>query len=328
MSLFTSILGGVLGLGADKKQNKLAKEQLATDKRLADRQIQISQYIEQLAKEITGKGSDVYDPYGGYARYNPETKRYEYSLGGAQKDIQGASDREELMRAVEDQAIRRTGLKDFENMRQRSSLRADSALGDIDAARRGVNRIDPAALGGQLRADRTRSVNAGYDDAERAATKLQLRTGSSAVGDALAALARDRTRAQAEIGSPEVDALGMAEGINQSREDRDYNRYKLYGDEARGFYDAGYQPSTYDAQAYARLGDQQKFDLSKYDLGMGGSGQAASTIGDAAAGLRQGFQLYNQSRIHAPMSKFVTGLGNSMDSAGFDIMKLLSGMGG
>lgn len=305
-----SLLGAGLGFLGDRKQNKLVKKQLKEQKRLNDRQIDISRYIEEYARKAGGLNGDIEDAFGGFVRYNPVTKKYELNLNPQERAVQEASYGEELDRMTKDQDIRRRGLTDFERLRGRSSNEADIALQDMQAFKRGVGRVDPGAVGGQLRADRTRAINAGYDDAERAAQTLQLRTGSSAVGDALASLARDRVRAQAQIGSPELEGLEFAEGINTSRQDQLAGLYGMFGDEARGFYDAAFTPSTYGDAALARLQDRQKFDLSKLDLAMGGSGEAASTIGNAAAGLRQANLGYNQSRIHAPGAKLVGALGN------------------
>lgn len=308
------LLGGITGFLSDKKQNKLAKKQLETERKLADRQVEISKYIEALSKQLMGRDFSYSDPLGGGVEFDEATGRYVTKMAPEKEAIQRASFREEINRMLKDQAIRRRGLNDFERMRERSSTRADRALSDIDAARLGIGNVNADAIGGQLRADRTRAINAGYDDAERAATTMQLRTGSSAVGDALANLARDRVRAQAEIGSPELEGMQIAEGINMGRNQARESSYRMFGDEARGFYDAGFTPAAYDAEAIANLKDLMKLDMSKFDLAMGGSGQAASTVGDAASTLRGAWQGYNQNRIHAPFSKFVTGLGNALSS--------------
>lgn len=314
LSAGLGLASGVAGFLSDRKANKLAKKQYKLDKKMTDRQIEISKYIEGLAKQLMGRDFSFTDPFGGGVEFDEATGKYITKLSPEKKAIQEASFKEELDRMIKDNSIRRRGLSDFERMRQKSSTRADRALSDIDAARLGIGDVSADAIGGQLRADRTRAINAGFDDAERAASTLQLRTGSSALGDALGSLARDRARAQSEIGSPEIEGLQIAEGINTGREANRYNAYGVFGDEARGFYDAAFQPAAYDAEAVANLKDLMKLDMSKFDLAMGGSGQAAGTVGDAAAGLRQGFQLYNQSRVNSPFSKLLTGLGNAFGS--------------
>lgn len=308
----TSLIGGFLGAKADKRANKRAKEQYKLDKAASDRQIEISKYIEQYAKQAAGLSSDSTDIYGSKTWLNPATGKYEIVMGDTPRAIQGASDQEEQKRYSVDQAIRARGLQDFENMRGRSVTEADRSLDRIHNFDRGIGRLDAGQLGSQIRNDRTRAVNSGYDDAERAATKLQLRTGSSAVGDALTALARDRVRAQAQIGSPEVEALQMAEGINQGRSNDNFARYQGFGNEGRAFYDAAYSPSTREAELFARLGDAQKFDLSKLDLASGGSASAASTIGNAAAGLRAGYLASEANRVRAPWGQFIAAAGQQV----------------
>lgn len=306
----TSLIGGFLGAKSDAAANKRAKEQLKVDKALADRQIQISKYIEEIARGTMNVSGDYTDIYGGGVRFNPVTNKFESSMGDIPRGLQSASDAEERQRLTVDQVIRNRGLQDFENMRQRSVGEADRSLDRINNFRKGIGRVDPERVGSQLRADRTRAVNAGFDDAERAASTLQLRTGSSAVGDALANLGRDRVRAQAEIGSPELEGQQYAEGMNAQRLQQMFGEYKGFGDEGRGFYDAAFTPANRDAEQYQKFADALKFDLSKRDLAMGGSGSAASTIGQAAAGLRAGYNASEANRVRSPWGQFIAAAGN------------------
>lgn len=324
MSLLGDLAGLFLGHKADKKTNKLSKEQLKIDRDLANRQIDISKYIEEYARKVAGLSGDITDPQGNRTFYNPATGQYETQLGAVPRQVQDASDREELARYTQDQAIRRQGLNDFERMRQRSVGEAGTALQDVLAFKRGVGRVDPERIGSQLRMDRTQAVNAGYDDAARAAQTLQMRTGSSAVGDALTALARNRVRDTANIGSPEIEALQMSDELNNNRQGRLLDIYKLFGDEGRGFYDTAYAPSTHADKAEARLADRMKFDLSKYDLAMGGAGSAAATIGNAQSRGQLGFQNFMGNRVVNPTGKLVGGLDESLEK----FMKALASAGG
>lgn len=324
MSLLTDLIGGFLGAKSDSKANKVNKEQLKIDKDLANRQIEISKYIEGIAKQIAGLSGNTTDYYGTEIFYNPQTGKYEMRLGDTPKRMQDVSDAEDFSRLTVDQQLRRRGLQDYERMRARSSGQATREFDRLQNFRQGVGKVDADRLGSQIRADRTRAVNAGFDDAERSARTLQLRTGSSAVGSALSNLARDRVRAQASIGSPEVEALEMAEGINRNREQSILDSYGQFGNEGRAFYDAAFTPNNTAGDAYDRIADLMKFDLSKYDLAMGGSGSAASTIGNAARGLREGTNQYLQNRIASPWGNFVASGGRRIDEA---IKQFLS-MGG
>lgn len=306
-TLAMDVAGLWAGHKAAKAAKKMAKNEYKAQKGYADKQSGIADYISQLARQAATQSSDVYDPSGGYTRFNPATGKYEYALGAEQQGIQGASYEEELLRNTVDQQMRRTGLTDFERMRQRSSGRADAALADIDAARRGIGMVDPNAVAGQLLTSRTGQLNAGYDDAERAARTMQLRTGSSAVGDALTALARDRVRAQSSVGTPGLEGLEFAEGINQGRNQQNYGRYGAFGDEARGFYDAQFNPSGYEALGRENLGKQMEFDLSKLDLGMGGGAKAAGVINNAALGRQAAYTGTNKLATSSPFAKLMEG---------------------
>jgi hypothetical protein len=320
----TSLISGITGKKDDKKVNQMSAEELAIQRMLANRQIDISKYMEELSKKAAGLNGTFTDPYGGGATYNAATDKWETKLSPQQAPIQDASYQEELDRNTHDQQIRREGLQSFELARQRSAGRATDALGDIDAYKRGFGKIDAGRLASSMRGDREKAVNAGYDDAARAAQTVQMRTGNSAITDALTGLARSRIRDTAQIGSPEVEALQIAQGLNDSTQDRLYDVYKGFNDEGRQFYDAQFTPSSYNADAYAKLTDAMKFDLSKLDLALGGSGQAASTIGNAAAGNAAAFQSYLGNRIANPTGKFIQGAGSAIQ----DLFKLLPGAGG
>src|SRR6187200_502166 len=99
------------GFFGDKKTNKIAKKEYKDQKALTEKQSGIADYISQLARQAANTSSDIYDPSGGYTRYNPATGKYEYALGAEQQGIQGASYQEELLRNTLDQQMRRGGLQ-------------------------------------------------------------------------------------------------------------------------------------------------------------------------------------------------------------------------
>lgn len=326
MSLLGSLVGGFLGAKSDAKANKRAKEELKVQQKLADQQIDIAKYIKELGQQVVALNGQNTDYYGTSVYRDPVTGEYKFKLGNVPANIQGMSDDEEAARYGGDQAIRRSGLRDFESMRGQSVQDALADRDRLQAFRRGAGAIDPEQLGSQLRLDRTRAVNAGFDDAERAAGTLQLRTGSSAVGDALSDLARSRVRAQAEIGSPEVEALQMAEGINRGRERAILDSFNNNRGVGMNFYDAAFNPSNRAGDAYDRLADLMKFDLSKYDLAMGGEGTAAQTIGNAARERNAAYKTTEANRVRSPWGNFIASADRNIESA---IMKALSGgMGG
>jgi hypothetical protein len=325
MSLLGSIVSGITGLISSNKNNKLQKEQYADQKRLTDQQIQISNYIQSLSKELMTRGSNQVDPYGGTTGYDPVTGTYKSTLGVVPQAMQDASDQEELMRSVYDQRLRRQGLTDAEAIRSRAAGESNTALDTINNFDRGIGAVDPTALAARMRLDRQGAVNAGYDDAERAATTLQARTGSSAVGDAFTRIARDRVRAHAEVGDPEVEALGLAEQVNQGRRSSLMSNYGNLADRGQRFYDTNFTSSPYAATADAKVADQMKFDLSKYDVAQGGSGTAAAGIGSAAAGLRQAFAAKQANTVQNPWGNFIGGVDKAVGNEFGNIFKSFLG---
>ncbi len=317
-----SIVGALKGNSAAKKKNKLAEQEMATQRLLADQQIDISKYTQGLSKDLMAQGTNAVDPYGGTSGYDPITGTYRSTLGAVPARAQGASDAEEYARLTTDMAMRRNALQDAERSRQEASSQATQSIGDLDNYRRGIGAVDPASIASQLRLDRTAAVNAGYDDAARTAQTMQLRTGSSAIGDALTTIARNRVRDQSSIGSPEVEALGMAEQINSGRKQQLASMYDLFSNKGSQVYDSGYAPTTYAASADAKIADQQKLNLARYEVAQGGSSSAAAGIGNAANGLRQGFQTTEAGKVFNPTGQMLGGFGKLANSYGDELKKL------
>jgi hypothetical protein len=154
-----------------------------------------------------------------------------------------------------------------------------------------------------------------------------LRTGSSAVTDALGELARERVRAQAQIGDPETEALLASEEINRGRLSDRSSIYDLFSNKAKGTYDTAFTPAPYAEIASQRGMDAGKFELGKYEVGQGGSATAAAGIGSSAAGLRQAYQLSEANRVHAPNAKLWAGIGSTIGGWEDKLTKVFGGKG-
>jgi hypothetical protein len=310
------IASTVSGFFADKKTNKLNKKQFELQEKLANKQISYSDYIMELSKAVMEDGYSIDN--SGVVR--DEKGNFVLSMEPQDQAIQNASDQEELKRYTVDQEMRRRGLQDVDRRRNIASGEADTALRDLNSFKAGVGQIDPTQLGNQIALQRMSQVNAGFDDAENAAAKLQLRTGSSAVGDAIANLGRERTRAMSQIGDPALEGLMAAEDINNSRFQNKAGTYDLFTTQANQVYDAGFGPSDKADKLYQKGVDARNFELGKNEVAMGGAAGAAAGVGSAAAGQRQGFGQFMQNRISDPFGNFLSGLSGAVSGLG--------GMGG
>lgn len=323
MGILGDIIGGVSGLFSDKKKNKRAKEQNAIAQQLANQQVDISKYIQGLSQELMGRGTSITMPDGSVVGYDAASGTYRAPLSAADRGLQDASNAEELKRLTVDQDMRRGAIQDAEGRRQRAGTEADTAMRDLSLFKQGVGKVDPDTIVSALRSSRTGAVNAGFDDAAKAASMLGARTGSSSISDALSAIGRNRSKAIMETaGTPEVEGLGYADELNKSRLGEKMGLYSRFSDDANKFYDASFAPSDAEDQSYARAIGAQQLDLSKYNTAMGGSGTAAAGIGSAANTSRSGYLASEANRVSNPTGRFASGLD---DALGSTIGKLFGG---
>src|SRR5688572_9059846 len=111
------LAGGVAGLLSDKKKNKRSKQQLELDRMLANKQISIADYMQELSKGLADKGSAITDPYGNKIGYDEASGSYKAPLRPGEMAVQEASDKEELARTTVDQEMRRRALQEAEQRR-------------------------------------------------------------------------------------------------------------------------------------------------------------------------------------------------------------------
>lgn len=326
-------LGPLLGVGAgiagflsDKKKNKRAKEQLELDRMLANKQISMADYLQSLSKLLMERGGDVTDPYGNVIGYDEASGTYKTPLRPGEIAVQDASDKEELARNTQDQEMRRGALQEAEQRRALAGGEATQGIRDISLFKQGIGALDPSQLAGSIRASRQAAINAGYDDAQATATKLGLRTGSSAVSDALAKLGRERAQAQIQgAGNPEIEGLQLADEMNRKRLGERVGLYDLYNTNANQVYDAAFQPSNAADKAFDKSLATRQLDLSQFNTAMGGTGAAASAVGSAAAGQRQGFNVAEQNRVHAPFANLLGGFGDIAGASKLNLAGLFGG---
>jgi len=317
LSIIPGIASTVAGFIDSGKQNKTNREALALQRESFEEQKKYSEYLKQISDQVLAQQGGFTDTYGGGVQYDPETGAASASLGPVRQGIQGASDNEELARLTLDQAIRRQGLQDSERNRQQDNVDLDSARARSRNFDAGIGKVSGDQIGSQLGLDRTAAVNAGFDEAARNASILGQRTGNAAIGDSLTRLAQERAKQIALTrGSPNIEGLTMAEGINTGRRQNLMQEQALFSDLANDYKDVGYTPAPYADMATAGILDQQKLDLDKKSVAMGGTAGAAANIGSAAAGMRGAYQDYNNSRVNNRFGKAIDALGSMIPAGG------------
>lgn len=319
-----SILGDLFGVGSavagffgGKSKNKQATLDAANNAKLVGNQTDQAALIAQLSKAFGEQGSGITDVYGGGSQYDPVTGTFKYNLAGAPAAIQGASNDELLARDSGDQAIRRAGLIQSDNLRQGNVGEALTARTTLDNQRAGIGLIDPGSIEASLRSGRTSAVNAGFDDAARAAGTLGIRQGAD-TGDALSRIAKERARTIATtMGDPYVEGLTTAEGINQGRRSQATQDYNLFDTKGGNFYDAQFNPAGYDSTATDNLFKTQAAQTDRFNASTQGLGTAAAGYGSAAAGLRAGSEAAMKNKNYGNTAQFISSLGQIASGNGF-----------
>lgn len=316
LSAILSAGSNIAGLFGTLNKNKQARADAEANTRITQEQMALSRLISEAASKYSAQGNNVTDIYGGGARYNPATASWEYNIGTVPAAIQGASDEEELARYGFDQDLRREGLVDSNIARRRALAEGETSLSDYNLQKQGVNQVDPSRIAAQLRANRLRATNAGFDDAMKAAGTMSLRTGTAS-GDVFANLGRARANTIAQtMGDPEVEALGIADSINQGRMGNTLNAYNLFDSKGRDFYDAGYAPSTRGSEAMENLFRTKGMELDKFNATSGALGGAVAGMGSAGAGQRASQQAYMQQWDPFAVAKTLKSFGDMAKSKG------------
>ena len=298
LSLLPGIASTVAGFIDSGEKNEQNKEALALQRESFEEQKKYSEYLKQISDGILAQQGGFTGADGGGVQFDTTTGEASATLSPVRRGIQDASNAEEQARLTIDQAIRRQGLQDAEGNRQEDNVDLDNVRARQRNFNSGIGQVDAGQIGSQLRLDRTASVNAGFDEASRNATVLGQRTGNAAIGDSLSRLARERANQIAQtIGSPDIEGLSIAENVNNDRRTNLLSEQNLFSGLANNFKDVGYTPAPYTDIANAGILDQQKLDLGRKEVAMGGNATAAANIGSAAAGLRGAYQQYNDTRI-------------------------------
>ena len=320
MGLLGSILGGVstiAGLIDSGKKNKQNKEALALQRDSFEEQKKYSEYLKQISDQVLAQQAGFTGADGSSVNFDKTTGATSATLSPERQGIQDASNAEELARFVIDQQIRRQGLVDAEGNRQQDNVDLDSSRQRNRAFNQGIGKVDPNQIASQLNLDRTSAVNAGFDEAARNATVLGQRTGNAAMGDSLTRLARERANQIALTrGSPEIEAMQIAEGINTGRRNTGLAEQNMFSGLANDFKDVGYTPAPYADIANAGILDQQRLDLARKEVAMGGNASAAANIGSAASGLRSAYGQYNDTRVDNRFGKAIDSLSSAVGKIG------------
>ena len=218
------ILSGVSAFGAKNSADDALEAQSAISNRLLD---------AQLGKFIDARGNVV--------EYDEDTRTWSVTLSDGSQQIINASDAEELARLTVDANLRRQGVEANADRRVAEGQSADRFLNEINQPSPYTQEgIEGALLQRYLR---------GVDEAFRGVTqdfaRQNLRTGNTGGGQVLAELAKRRSDATSDaFANAGAESFGLAENLNNSRNNRLLTSYNTLASRASNFDDVPFTPTS------------------------------------------------------------------------------------
>lgn len=267
-----SVLGGLLGSSAQKKQLKLQAQEAARQNLISQKQLELSERMIEL-----GLATQI-DAQGNITTYDEATNTWKVIPSEKQAQLMAAAD-DEILRSFNYDAPMARGESLRNSMRRaREGSVADGMLSQVTDAN--SNQVSGNALAGALRASRTQAVNQGFDDVGNAVATQALRSGANGAG-AATQLAKARSQALATtMGVPEIEGIQLGDDINASRQSNAINNYSAMATRASN--KEGFSPGTSSVAPTLNGALSQARSAGQY-----GTSAAASSVANAGRPIQQ-----------------------------------------
>ena len=277
-----SLLADAAAIFGASQANKASKKQLAFQKEQFEFQKKISNDMLAMAKQAQRQGlATQVDSRGNVVYYDEASNTWKSVLSLSSQALQDTSDREQLQQLGPDAAMARGDR--LANARRRSieGATADADLASYQRMQSQGGQYQPDALAASMRLNREGVVNDAFNDVSSNLATQALRSGATGGAGAASRLARARAQALAEMrGNPEIEAMQLAQGMNNTQTNNVLNRYNLMASRAGNSGDAPFNPSG--------VGENVGTALAQSRANAGaGVNSAGGITGNAAAGLRQ-----------------------------------------
>lgn len=269
-SMASSAGGAIMANNSAKRQQALEQQAYEQQRALSDRQLDLQDKInkQSLATTIDALGNVTY--------YDEATNTWKSLLAPTQQNIQNLSDAETIAQLKGDAP--RARIEDILNAmrRSREGSVADTALYQVQD--RLANPVNAGSLESALRLNRQQAVNAGFDQVGSNLATQALRSGATGGGALATALAKGRSQAYAQtMGSPQTEALQLADDLQANRVGNSMNAYSSMRSLATGAPATTFNPTN--------VGASLSNALSNAKAGALQGGQAAGQLGQSAASI-------------------------------------------
>lgn len=272
--LGSAAIGGLSSILGQNKQAKLAKQQMATNTALSNRQQDLA---EQNAR--MGRAGTI-DELGNQLIYDPVSNTWKTTLSKTGQQISDANTGEQLRELQYDAPMARG--EAIANAGERSKDRdvAGSLRQQLQDQVSGRTAVSGNQLAGALSYGRGLAATAGERQATRAFNTNAMRTGmgAGAAADALATAGQQFSdqRAQA-MGNPLVEGMQMADQTNQQRRGSLVDAYSALASRAAGGGNVQYTPSNQSSSLASTLATSKQAAASGGNSAIAGLNGAANT---------------------------------------------------
>jgi hypothetical protein len=273
-----SIISDILG---KQKQAKLAKQQMAQQQLLSNRQLDLSEDQARM-----GKAGEI-DQYGNQTVYDPVTNTWKTQLSATGQQMSDAERNEGLRQLQVDAPMARGEAQVAAARRSGEGEIADTfgqQLRDQISGNTGYKASDIAS---SLRTNRTLAANAGMRQAIKGFNTNAIRTGMSAgaAGDALSTAGKNFADYSAQtMGNPDLEGINAAEELNSTKTNHLVDNYSAMASRATGSPGFQYTPNGMSSTLSQALAGSKSGALS----GLNG---AATTVANDARGLQGAYSL-------------------------------------
>lgn len=295
----SAAISGGMGMMAANQANKSAAANMSLQAALANQQMELAsrQLNAQLAKQTDAQGNQTV--------YDPTTNQWVSILSPIGRQLQQATDKEQLLRLTEDANMRRRGMQDNELRRQDEGRLADALMRQYQYVQ-----SNPRDMGdemtSQLRLANMQGTANANDEFRRNYSMQGLRTGmsSGAMEEGLRQIGKQHANTVNTLNADApIQGMQLGQAMAAARMGDTLNQYNMLASRASNYEDTPFTPSNINNTLSAAIANQRAAAADGFNSAIGATANASNMMQRAYAPFMQ---------PDDTAAKFVGGMGNRL----------------